>query len=359
LINEMVARSLKGLGLASDEISQITGVDKVIVDKMLDMYLSDENTRILKETLDSGVRDIETLSQIIANATNTWSKEYFNVNTDMMKEDHRDTLIVAISDLHQPYAINNIGNFLEAMYKDRPERKILVNVGDTFHGDIYSRTKDSQADELFSETYMLTLNLTTKLSTIFDEYYIIKGNHDDFLIRSLMKNKTSLSYSFMMGDILSYIAGGYEFYDKPEQTRDHSNVHYGGTAALKLGNIIFEHPNNYSKYPRKMGEDSATYWQARTNDIGLIVCGHTHRQAEIFTASGILYGECGCMMGRFDHISRKLVTTNSRPNIGYAEMWLDKDLKYVPNSYDNATLDYYMPESQNYFKNLYEPTLVK
>jgi hypothetical protein len=356
LINELVARVLKDIGIDFSSIRELTGVKKEILDRMLGCAVSEEAKKEIVDMVNSGEASFESLAHIVANATNTWEKEYFDVNFQAFNEDKREVHVITIADLHEPYGLRKIPEFLDGLYGDEKNRKILVIGGDVFHADIVDTRKDSQDDEVFKETYTMALNEVTELSSIFDDIYMIIGNHDEFIARMMKKSKSRVAVSFMLGDPIGYLAGGYEFYNVPTKTRDHSNVHYGGTAACKLGDVIFMHPNNYSKYVGKMAIDSSQYWLARDRSIRAIVSAHTHRQGTFNAPSNIHYGECGCMMGRFDHISRKLVTTKSVPDIGFAELWLDENLKYIPNSYRNYQLNDFMRAS-GYYKNFYDPKL--
>ena len=351
-----VARVLKKLSVPEKKIEKLTGLSPTIIKKLLPLDVSDETKQTIVELLEGEV-SYDELAMLIGESRSDWEKEIFVLDKSFVEETTGKILTVSISDLHEPYGLANTADFICEVYKEYVSPKILVINGDLFDMDVATSMKSHDYKQ-FESVYYNVLDMVTILAANFDLVLITKGNHDEFLRRKIMKDKTLTPFHFMMGDVLAFIASGYGFDSNgmPEKQRDLSNVHYGGTQAIKIGDVIFQHPNNYSRSLVRRAEQACAYWLERDRDVKVIVSGHTHSQGRVKGHGGIWYFEQGCLAGRADYLVRSLTTTKKLPDIGFCQLWLDENLHYVDNSYKEILLNGYIHKSP-YFNNLYYPDL--
>jgi len=243
-------------------------------------------------------------------------------------KDKRARKILALSDIHFPFHNETA---LNQAIEDNLDADVVVLNGDIF--DVFgasSYSTNKQRNILVE--YNMVLNLVIKLSDLFDEVYLVEGNHERRTDTYFSKKLDPHMYALVDHDIMDRIAKGY-IYDEDGKhvgTYKFSNVFYnrpenGNTWVCKVGKTVFIRPSGYSS------REMSTIVTAQVhvdNFIGRenydsVIMGHTHCVGKIVRCGKLLI-EQGCLIQVMDYQKKGRATR--RPNsLGYAVIYQDED----------------------------------
>jgi len=200
---------------------------------------------------------------------------------------------IVISDLHIPY--HKIDILKKVLHDADGYRDFCVIAGDYLDQKCMSKfPKDNET--LLEDEYNCGLNILNTIKKNFEKVYVIMGNHDARTKTALMRDGKFLKLAFMcIPDPLFYLTKGIAFKDGiPTTQYDFSNVNYFCSRDLQLGDVIFCHPNTYSRTNGKTVELTIEYYLRHRKTFNAVVIGHTHNSIKVPYLGKTGY-EIGCM----------------------------------------------------------------
>lgn len=203
----------------------------------------------------------------------------------MEKKDKYGAYLV-ISDLHGQFLNRKALKYAILQAKELGIKKVIVN-GDLFHADCISKFGCSR-DEILKEEVEIVSDILTVLAECFDKCIIVEGNHDKRL-NKIIVNSVPNGVKCFVNDI-SAIGKTIELLS----TEVKNKIYFTHCNELKLGSVIFAHPDHFSSISGRTVMDLIdTYLPAHRNLTGVVI-GHTHYDFKK-CYKGIAAIETGCL----------------------------------------------------------------
>jgi predicted phosphodiesterase len=247
-------------------------------------------------------------------------------NRGLIPEDQIVRKILTLSDIHFPFARNDL---LEKVIAEHEDSDIVVINGDMFEGYAHSRFEKGKRISALAE-YQLAFAFVTMLSERFSEVYLVDGNHDIRVASYLKKQGLEIEESqILRPNLIARIANG-EKLDDTGMLIDKlkfNNVFYEQRESwyIRIGKTLFVHPWNRGGSPpgftaKKVNDVFRLRYDE--NEYDSIVVGHTHKIYKGVVDSRLLI-EQGCMAGLlgYAHSPRMEFTVNGQN--GYAVIYQD------------------------------------
>lgn len=249
-------------------------------------------------------------------------------NTGILKKDKIYRKILSLSDIHVPFAREDL---LNKILEEHSDSDICVINGDLLDGYIYSTFDKAERVSALVE-YQAAFELVTILSEIFPEVYLVNGNHDARVSRTLKsigfeKERTQI----LRPDLLARIANGEKLDDTGMLVEkiNFKNVFYQQHESwyIKIGKTLFVHP--WSKGSSKPGFTATKvndYFSTRyqPNEYDSVVVGHTHKCYKGVINSKLLI-EQGCLADFMSYSHSPQLQYIDNGMNGYALIYQDKE----------------------------------
>jgi len=205
-------------------------------------------------------------------------QEYF-------KDKYNDAKILNISDLHVPFT--NIDALEEIIYNNQDADICVIN-GDLL--DYKSISNYGQKREItVEEEYRMLFKILKPISEIFEDVVITEGNHERRLKRYFSKK------------VVTALSGYLSDKHKPlsEVTKFFDNIIYINNWYTHIFNIVFAHPNRYSKIKMRSARNviRSRIKKEHEKEFGkfdVVSIGHTHTDGKT-QFSGKIAVESGCL----------------------------------------------------------------
>lgn len=237
---------------------------------------------------------------------------------------------LVLSDIHMPFHPPDLLNDIVKQHSDADA--LFIN-GDLVEGyNISHFMKEKYIPMMFE--YALALEWLYKMSKIFKDVYITRGNHE-FRLNKQVWSKLSPDVLWRVqneADLLVKLADGIILNEQAEEVGqyDFSNVTYEGCLGqepwwTKWGQTIICHPyKGSSDYNAKTARNFAEkYFTGNQESFDCVIAAHTHQVAEIYV-NGKKYIEQGCITSPLDYAKRG--TESYAPQqLGYALIYQDKN----------------------------------
>lgn len=226
---------------------------------------------------------------------------------------------IILSDFHIPYHRNDIIEKILFVYGGRGY-DLYIN-GDLLDMECMSGFPRFSNITLEQE-YNIALDILNKFKDKFEKIYLLEGNHERRLRRSLMRLNSFVEMSFIFNpDILEYLSMGYKFErSKIVEEYDFSNVHNIGSFMVKVGDdLVMMHPNNYRSTPGGTVKLAIEYVLQYDKSIKHVIIGHTHKIAQI-NHLGVYGYEQGCLTKPLGYESNGQITLKGT-QLGFAEVY--------------------------------------
>ena len=234
---------------------------------------------------------------------------------------------VVLSDLHIPYYRKDIIDKIIEIYGNKGF-DLIIN-GDLL--DIESLSTFTKAKQtVLEDEYNKALELLKIFSEKFERVYLIEGNHERRLRRSLMSIPEFVQVSFMYEpDILVNLSEGKRFKEgKYVDSYEFDNVFYYRSFGLKFGKELYIlHPNNFRATPGSTVRLAIEYVLANDKNVKYVMIGHTH-QIQFINYLGIKGYETGCLTKPLSYEKSGRISLK-RTQLGFAEVYFDKDSQEV------------------------------
>jgi len=194
-----------------------------------------------------------------------------------------------LSDLHIPFHNVDVLNEAVGMALSLGVPYCIVN-GDLL--DVYAASKFAKNKSVeIRHELDIAFHVLTVLCEHFDEVLLVEGNHERRMKRYIESNiDLNLQWLFQV-DLLDKLADQFD------------NAVYIGDSWLKIGSVIFAHPDNYSKVPGRTVLNLADSLRARGETISAAVIGHTHKIVNGTIANGMALYEAGCACHEMDYVA--------------------------------------------------------
>lgn len=212
----------------------------------------------------------------------------------MIEEKHnkKNVKILNLSDLHVPFTDwNNVYKVVKA-HRDADILQINGDLLDLFAVSKYAKDKMVAVRQEMDEAR----EFLEEMSSIFKDIVITDGNHERRL-GNMIKNLVPVEAQFLFpSDILKVLVNGSVLDKKPI-----SNVHVVGSFWVKLWDVVFAHPDNFSGTQLKTVIDVSQKFLLNHNiQHRMCIIGHTH-QAGWIVDNGIKKMETGCLCFDMDY----------------------------------------------------------
>lgn len=135
---------------------------------------------------------------------------------------------------------------------------------------------------------------------------LVKGNHEHRVNRMFAANAKQLGTAIVETEILYKLANGFTVHNRNENVRISypalENVFYCEDRTFIYGDLLVNHPSNYSKIPlnaiKNMYENT---FKNKYPQCRVFLMGHTHQLGLCFRDEGVVLGETGCMSFKHDY----------------------------------------------------------
>jgi len=345
---------LLGSGFSDNAISEILSIPKTLIDNVEPAKVTrEQSVTIANYIVSTDSPDSDTICRLYDLCEGKVSKELFTIDEESLRNYKTSTgkRYIFASDFHIPFQIAGIEDYLVEEYADKVD---AIIIGGDFL-DLQQASKYYDRDEgYFKDIYFNSMDIVTKLSSAFPRVIMFKGNHCERVDKRIRQTPALRGIDYMLsGNIVYYLAHGYEFVDgMPVKVRKHDNVEYSDTRFIKIGKVIYQHPDDFIEFSA-MAKRSVQHWIARHRDITDIVTAHTHRVGE-YQHMGVNYYETGCLMGQADYLVENLKLRKEVPSQGYMYIETNEDTsintmnsKVVKLTQFSTMYDYYMKNLSN------------
>jgi predicted phosphodiesterase len=300
-LNEVHKKKILDSTISADRISGGLTIDKL---GGADDYFSTEDAFVLPDKdnslfrFEAGDKQREELRQYIEN-----------------KYKGREVDILNLSDLHIPFTMYKE---VDRITRENLDADIVLINGDLF--DLFAVSKFAKDKEVALRRELLEgRQFLEFLSKNFEDVIIVEGNHERRL-RSFIKNMIPVDMQFLFpDDVLQMVVSGEVIKKKPLK-----NVHVVGSWWLKIFDVIFAHPDNYSNANLKTVQNTSEYFSIVMN-VWHRVCiiGHTHRAGWIMNGE-VKQIETGCLCFDMDYHRGSNFTRNKWTR-AYTTIHIDED----------------------------------
>jgi predicted phosphodiesterase len=192
-----------------------------------------------------------------------------------------------VSDLHGLFCIMEglkVG-ILDA--KSKKITKAIIN-GDLFDLDSASKFMVPRDSIIASELPKIK-DILTVFGKEFEATYITAGNHDD-RVRRLLFSKVPNGIK----DLIQGVDPIQKVIDDLKTEEGIENLYYTWGNELKLGNVIFAHPEHFSSVPGRTVLDMIDTYLLKHKDLSAVIIGHTHADIKK-VYKGVYAFETGCL----------------------------------------------------------------
>lgn len=198
-----------------------------------------------------------------------------------------------VSDLHGLFCIFDALKIGILDAKSKGIKKAIIN-GDLFDLDSASKFITTKDTIIKSELPKIK-DILTVFGKEFDVTYITAGNHDDRVRKTLMAKVPN-----GIKDLIQGIDPIQKVIDDLKVEENIDNLYYTWGNELKLGNVIFAHPEHFSSVPGRTVLDMIDTYLLTYKDLSAVIIGHTHAdQKKCY--KGIYAFETGCMCFESDY----------------------------------------------------------
>jgi predicted phosphodiesterase len=194
---------------------------------------------------------------------------------------------LCFSDIHVPFEDTDALKTAIINAKSRGIKKLIIN-GDLFHLDAASKFPVSK-DELAKIELERVKELLIVFASEFEVVYITEGNHDARLFKELARSTKNGLKVFIEGISAIQIA-----IDQLRKSENIRNISYADGNELKLGNVMFCHPDHFSSTPGKTVFDMIDTYLNDYRDLSAVIIGHTHYDLKKMYR-GVCAFETGCL----------------------------------------------------------------
>ena len=198
---------------------------------------------------------------------------------------HYGTYLI-MNDFHEPYSRRQLIKTILLMPEIQKIDTLILN-GDIFQMDVASKWK-IDTDDIIQTSLDKGSELFEVLSSQFNKIYVIPGNHDLWPQREL-NHSIKNGLKRLINDVSPIKTIIDELYEKGIK-----NIEYTEQNELKLGNVIFAHPNEFCSTPGQTVIRVADSYLTKYRDLSAVIIGHTHA---IFSSlyRNIAVYETGCL----------------------------------------------------------------
>lgn len=227
--------------------------------------------------------------------------------------------ILNIADLHIPFTDYKT---VKGILKEHADADILMINGDLL--DLFAVSKYAKDKEVALKREIDEgRDFLEYVSKKFKDVVITDGNHERRL-RNYVTNMIPTDMQFLFPqDILKVVVSGEVLKKKPIK-----NVHVVGSWWVKLFDVIFAHPDNYSSANLKTVQNTSEHFLLVKNvHHRMCIIGHTHRAGWLM-AGEIKLMETGCLCFEMDYHNGSKFTRTKWAK-AYSVVNIDKNGKSI------------------------------
>jgi predicted phosphodiesterase len=271
--------------------------------------------------------EVATTFRKIAAIQEEYKDRSIKLTRGVMPADQATTKILSLSDIHFPFAREDL---LERAINDNSDADIVVINGDMLEGYIFSSFKKSKNIAAIHE-YITAFEFVEVLSKRFKDVVIVDGNHDIRSGRLIGEGIPKGAEQVLRTNLVQRIANGERLDETGAVVElvDFKNVHYEARESwyVRIGKTLFIHPHTRgSGKPgftvNAVGEKLLKRYP--DGDVDSVVCGHTH-QVYKGIVNGVLMMEQGCLADLLAYVWKPNSLTRKNYQNGYAVIYQDKD----------------------------------
>lgn len=207
-----------------------------------------------------------------------------NGKGNIYKSKNNNQKYLVISDLHIPFHLDKV---LEIINEYGNKDYSVIIAGDALDCHDISVYPKSKNVGLANEVNMFK-DILKLCSKLYNDVYIISGNHSRRHSSYLRKRISSEVVAFIQDDILENIVTSLKL----------QNIHYTSGDTLnwyiQIDNVILAHPDTYKKSILGTVQDTYNYFDARNTSANIFMIGHTHALGMCMYKNRTLV-EIGCM----------------------------------------------------------------
>lgn len=190
------------------------------------------------------------------------------------------------SDLHEPYARRQLIKEI-LLLPEIQKIDTLILGGDIGQFDVASKWQ-VDTDDIIDTTLTKMSEIFEVFANRFKKIYVIPGNHDNWPRREL-NNSIKNGLKRLVRDISPIQIVIDELYEK-----NIKNIEFTIQNELKLGNVIFAHPNEYCSTTGQTVIRIADSYLTRYRNLSAVIIGHTHQVFSSMYRNIAVY-EVGCL----------------------------------------------------------------
>lgn len=202
-----------------------------------------------------------------------------------------------LSDLHVPD--HDEETILKVITENKYVDVIILN-GDIIDCKAVSSFNDQDISILDSELLQAYWLLKKIRAITSAKIILVKGNHEQRVNREYAKKAKTLGTALVETEILYKLANGFKItFGECGETLEYKplkNVYYTNSRSFVYGDLIVNHPSNFSKIPMRTvtniydGKLKDKYPNSR-----VCIIGHTHQAGILFRENNVVLIEDGCM----------------------------------------------------------------
>jgi predicted phosphodiesterase len=278
-------------------------------------------TKVTKATVQERIDNIREIQK-------EYKAQSVERNTGLISRKALARKILSLSDIHVPFCRYDL---IKSIIEEHSDADICVVNGDLLEGYIYSTFDKAQRVAALSE-YRGAFELVRLLSEKFPQVYLVNGNHDARVSRTLKATGFEKEHTQVLRpDLLARIANG-ELLDDTGflvEKLDFKNVFYEQRESwyVKIGKTLFVHPwGKGSSKPGFTAQHVNQYFASRYNsdEYDSVVVGHTHKLYKGVINSKLLI-EQGCLADLLSYSHEPSLKFIDNGFNGYAVIYQDKD----------------------------------
>lgn len=206
--------------------------------------------------------------------------------------------LVNVSDLHVPY---HLERGLDTVYEYAKTCDGIVINGDVLDCSNASRFPVYEVDSVF-HSYSQAVEIMAKLKDLYNDVFVVAGNHDLRYERMLRKNRIFAEFVEVFGgcDIL-------------EKACIEAGVLYSRNG-FKINDVIFFHPDNYLSSTLGTARKTVEHMLQYNDNFKAVSIGHTHQLAYGYHMGKLMF-ESGKLCARMpsERMSHNLNLKHTTP----------------------------------------------
>jgi len=212
--------------------------------------------------------------------------ENFKNGSNIYKSKHREQKYIVLSDTHIPFQRKKVLQAIEAKFGNKDYDLILC-------GDILDCHDISTFPKAYSVGFKQEISIfkdyLKRWAKIFNNVYIISGNHEARLPMYLRKRVSAEVVEMLPDDLISYAIRDLGL----------NNIKYtsGDTVSwyLQIDNVLLCHPRgNVSSGILATAKKVQEFFSSRGLSANVFISGHTHKMGQA-THNGYMLLESGCL----------------------------------------------------------------